>query len=125
MTGRRNGFRIGVDLGGSKIEAAALDDEGRIRCRRRIPTPAGDYAGTIQAIRELVEALERELGARGTVGIGIPGALSPLTGLVKNANSTCLIGHALDQDLMAALDRTLHPKPAPIIIVAPAASEII
>ena len=108
MTARRDGFRIGIDLGGSKIEAAALDAEGRIRCRRRVPTPTGDYPGTIRAIRALVEVLEQELGERGTVGIGMPGALSPLTGLVKNANSTCLIGHALDRDLAAALGRPVR-----------------
>jgi len=108
VSARRDGFRIGIDLGGSKIEAAALDGQGLIRCRRRVPTPAGDYPGTLRAIRELVEALERELGERGTVGIGIPGALSPLTGLVKNANSTCLIGQALDRDLAAALGRPVR-----------------
>jgi fructokinase len=108
VTVARDNFRIGIDLGGSKIEAAALDGEGRIQCRRRVPTPAGDYAGTIRAIRELVETVERELGERGTVGIGMPGALSPLTGLVKNANSTCLIGQAFDRDLMAALGRPVR-----------------
>ena len=108
MTAARDGFCIGIDLGGSKIEAAALDGRGRIRCRRRVPTPAGDYAGTIRAIRELVEGLEQELGERSTVGIGMPGALSPLTGLVKNANSTCLIGHPFDRDLMAALGRPVR-----------------
>jgi fructokinase len=108
VTVARDNLRIGIDLGGSKIEAAALDGEGRIQCRRRVPTPAGDYAGTIRAIRELVETVERELGERGTVGIGMPGALSPLTGLVKNANSTCLIGQAFDRDLMAALGRPVR-----------------
>ena len=108
MSARRDGFRIGIDLGGSKIEAAALDGQGLIRGRRRVATPADDYPGTLRAIRELVEALERELGERGTVGIGMPGALSPLTGLVKNANSTCLIGQALDRDLAAALGRPVR-----------------
>ena len=101
-------IRIGIDLGGTKIEAAALDSEGVIRYRRRVATPAGDYAGTIGAVCELVAALERELAASGTVGIGIPGALSPATGLVKNANSTCLIGHAFDRDLAAALGRPVR-----------------
>ncbi len=101
-------IRIGIDLGGTKIEAAALGLDGSIRYRRRVPTPARDYPGTIEAIRDLVEALERELGERGTVGIGIPGALSPTTGLVKNANSTCLIGHPLDRDLTAALGRPVR-----------------
>ena len=108
MTASLVGFRIGIDLGGSKIEAAALDSEGLIRCRRRVPTPAGDYPGTIRTICELVEAIERELGGHGTVGIGIPGALSARTGLVKNANSTCLIGQALDRDLTAALARPVR-----------------
>jgi len=108
VTASRDGIRIGIDLGGSKIEAAALDGDGRIRCRKRVPTPVGDYPGTIRAIRELVETVERELGERGSLGIGIPGALSPVTGLVKNANSTCLIGHAFDRDLMAALGRPVR-----------------
>jgi len=108
MTAPRHRIRIGIDLGGTKIEAAALDLYGSIRYRRRVATPAGDYPGTIEAIRGLVEALERELGERGTVGIGIPGALSPTTGLVKNANSTCLIGHPLDRDLTAALGRPVR-----------------
>ena len=108
MTAPRHHFRIGIDLGGSKIEAAALDNEGLFRHRQRVATPAGDYSGTIQAIRELVEALEHQLGERGTVGVGIPGAISPVTGLVKNANSTCLIGHALDQDLAVALGRPVR-----------------
>ena len=101
-------IRIGIDLGGTKIEAAVLDSEGAIRYRRRVATPAGDYPGTIRAVCELVAALERELGARGTVGIGIPGALSPATGLVKNANSTCLIGQPFDRDLAAALGRPVR-----------------
>jgi fructokinase len=108
MTAPRDHIRIGIDLGGTKIEAAALGLDGSIRYRRRVATPAGDYPGTIEAIRGLVEALERELGERGTVGIGIPGALSPTTGLVKNANSTCLIGHPLDRDLTAALSRPVR-----------------
>ena len=101
-------MRIGIDLGGTKIEVAALDDAGAIRYRRRVATPAGDYAGTIHAVRELVEDLERELGQSGTVGIGLPGAISPATGLVKNANSTCLIGHPFDRDLAAALGRPVR-----------------
>jgi fructokinase len=108
MTMKSAQYRIGVDVGGSKIEAAVLDDAGQILHRRRVATPAGDYAGAVLAIRDLVGHLEGEVGARCPVGVGIPGTLSPATGLVKNANSTCLIGHALDRDLAAALDRPVR-----------------
>ena len=101
-------MRIGVDLGGSKIEAAALDAEGRVVLTRRTPTPAGDYAGTIAAVEQLVAEIEAALGRRCTVGIAMPGALSPATRLVKNANSTCLNGRPFDRDLAAALDRPLR-----------------
>ncbi len=104
--------RIGVDLGGTKIEAVALDADGRELVRRRIPTPAGGYSETVAAVVELVRAVEAELSAAGamaaSVGIGIPGALSPATGLIKNANSTCLIGHPFDRDLAAALGRPVR-----------------
>ena len=101
-------MRIGVDIGGTKIEAAALDAGGRIVARRRTPTPAGDYAGTIAAVRALVIELEAALGETGTVGIGMPGTLSPATGLIKNANSTCLNGKPFDRDLAEALGRPLR-----------------
>jgi len=101
-------FRIGIDLGGTKIEAAALDQGGAMRLRRRIPTPAGDYAGTIAAIAGLVDGLEREIGARASVGIGIPGTIVAATGLVKNANSTWLIGQPLGRDVEAALGRPVR-----------------
>ena len=101
-------LRIGVDLGGSKIELAALDAAGTERHRRRVPTPAGDYAATVEAIAALVEAAERELGATGTVGIATPGARSLATGLVKNANSTCLNGKPLKQDLERRLGRPVR-----------------
>jgi fructokinase len=100
--------RIGVDLGGTKIEAAALDPGGHVRARRRVPTPRGDYDGTLRAIAAVVEALEGEAGARAAVGVGMPGALSPATGLVKNANSTWLNGRPLATDLAAALPRPLR-----------------
>ena len=101
-------LRIGVDVGGTKIEAIALDSRGRVLARRRVPTPRNDYEGTVQAVAELVRAVEEELRAAGTVGVGIPGVVSPDTGLVKNANSVWLIGHPLDKDLEAALERPVR-----------------
>jgi fructokinase len=101
-------MRIGIDLGGTKIEAAALGRDGRILARQRIATPSGDYTATIEAVRELVAAIEAATGRRGTVGVGIPGALSPATGLVKNANSLCLNERAFDRDLAAALGRPVR-----------------
>jgi predicted NBD/HSP70 family sugar kinase len=102
------GLRIGIDLGGTKMEALALASDGREALRRRVPTPTGDYPGTIAAIAELVIGLERELGESGTVGVGIPGAISPATGLIKNSNSLCLLGRALDKDLSAVLKRPVR-----------------
>lgn len=101
-------MRIGVDLGGTKIEAIALDDEGHERLRRRVATPRGDYAGTIAEIAGLVEGLEGELGTRTTVGVGMPGAISPATGLVKNANSVWLNGRPLAEDLSRRLARPVR-----------------
>jgi fructokinase len=100
--------RIGIDLGGTKIEGLALADDGRELRRTRVATPRGDYAATIEGIASLVEALERETGMRGTVGVGIPGVPSPATGLVKNANSTWLIGRPLVRDLEARVDRPVR-----------------
>src|SRR5688500_20134664 len=97
-------MRIGVDLGGTKIEAIAIDGSTEL-LRRRIPSPRGDYAATIAAVRDLVAAIENELTAPGTVGIGIPGASSQGTGLVKNANSTWLVGQAVDRDPERPLQR--------------------
>jgi fructokinase len=96
--------RIGIDLGGTKIAGVALDG-ARELARARVPTPRDDYTGTLEAIAGLVAQLEGAAGARGTVGVGIPGALSPATGLVKNANSVWLIGRPLQADLAARLDR--------------------
>jgi fructokinase len=98
-------FRIGIDLGGSKIEGAAIDTTGVTRVRRRLPTPLQDYRGTIEAIIVLVKEIEQEIGTMASIGIGIPGAVSPITGLVKNANSTWLIGRPLHQDIETALGR--------------------
>ncbi|EME69668.1 transcriptional regulator/sugar kinase [Paramagnetospirillum caucaseum] len=101
-------LRIGIDLGGTKTEAIALDLAGRELARERVATPKGSYDGTIATIRHLVEGLESRLGATATVGIGIPGTVSPRTGLIKNANSTWLIGKPLDRDLEAALGRPVR-----------------
>jgi len=101
-------LRIGVDLGGTKIEALAIDAEGRELARKRIASPAHDYALTIAAIRGLVEEVEAGLGTRARVGIGTPGAVSPATGLVKNANSTQLNGRPLVADLAHALGREVR-----------------
>ena len=100
-------MRIGIDLGGTKIEAIAIDGANEL-LRRRVSAPRGDYAATVTAVRDLVAAIERELGATCTVGIGIPGAISAVTGLVKNANSTWLIGQPLDRDLERALGRPVR-----------------
>src|ERR1700743_2161604 len=101
-------MRIGVDLGGTKIEALALDDAGRELRRVRVPTPQQDYAGTVGSIATLVQDLERELGAQGTVGVGIPGTIVAATGLVKNANSTWLNGMPFERDLGVALGREVR-----------------
>jgi fructokinase len=101
-------LRLGVDLGGTKIEIAALDPGGAFRLRRRAPTPRDDYPATVAAVAALVGDAERDLGARGTVGVGIPGTLSTTTGRVKNANSTWLNGRALREDLQAALGRPVR-----------------
>ena len=100
-------MRIGIDLGGTKIEAIAIDGAREV-LRRRVAAPRDDYDATISAVQQLVSAIERELGTTGSVGIGIPGAISPATGLVKNANSTWLIGQPLDRDLARALDRPVR-----------------
>ena len=101
-------LRIGVDLGGTKIEAAALDESGAIAVRRRVATPAGNYGETVRAVRELVLGIEAGLGATAKVGVGTPGARSLADGRIKNANSTCLNGMALKEDLERALDREIR-----------------
>jgi fructokinase len=101
-------MRIGVDIGGTKIEAAALDRDGTPLLSRRVSTPAGDYAAIIAAVRDLVAGIEAALGQPCSVGIGMPGTLSPATGLVKNSNSTCLNGRPFDRDVMAALARPVR-----------------
>ena len=101
-------MRIGLDLGGTKLEGIALDDDGTPLARRRVATPRHDYGATVEAMAGLVRDLEAETGRRGTVGVGMPGALSPATGLVKNANSTWLIGQPLDRDLSGLLERPVR-----------------
>jgi fructokinase len=101
-------MRIGVDLGGTKIEAIALGQDGAELLRRRVRTPSGDYDGTIGAIRELVAGFEGTLGRTGTIGVGTPGAVSPRTGLMKNSNSIVLNGRAFDRDLAQALGRAIR-----------------
>jgi len=100
--------RIGIDLGGTKIEAAVLGDDGAVRARRRVATPRDDYAATLRSIAALVEDLEAEMGSAAVVGVGMPGTISPATGLVKNANSVWLNGHPLAEDLRRLLPRPLR-----------------
>jgi fructokinase len=101
-------MRIGIDLGGTKIEGIVLDDSGETVARRRVASPQGRYPATLDAIVALVLDLERAAGRPGSVGVGIPGALSPATGRIKNANSTWLIGEALDRDLARRLGRPVR-----------------
>ncbi|MCX7157079.1 MAG: ROK family protein [Rhodocyclales bacterium] len=104
-------LRIGVDLGGSKIEIIALGDDGAVLLRERVATPQGDYPATVRAVTDLVETAEQRVGAGATVasvGIGIPGAESRSSGLIKNANSTCLIGQPLRRDLQQLLKREVR-----------------
>jgi fructokinase len=109
-------MRIGIDLGGTKIEGVALAGDGRDLARIRVGTPRGDYEATVAAIASVVDDVERtaiavapdEAAARASIGVGIPGCISPATGLVKNANSTWLIGHPLDKDLEDRLGRPIR-----------------
>lgn len=100
-------MRIGIDLGGTKIEGIALDGANEL-LRLRVPTPRSDYDATIRDVRDLVDAFQARLGQAGTIGIGIPGTISAQTGLVKNANSTWLIGKPLDRDLERALGQPVR-----------------
>jgi fructokinase len=99
---------IGIDWGGTKIEAVALSENGEVLARKRTPSPQHDYVGSIAAVAGLVQAIERETGRAGSVGIGIPGSISPATGLVRNANSTWINGQRLDQDMARALGRPVR-----------------
>jgi fructokinase len=99
---------LGIDLGGTKIEIVALDGAGGVMMRRRVATPGGDYAATIRAIADLVAEADASVGRAERIGVATPGALSPFSGLIKNANSTCLNGRALDRDLADALGRPVR-----------------
>jgi fructokinase len=101
-------YRFGVDLGGTKIELLALDADANERFKKRIPTPAGDYEGTIRRIVELVHEAETALGGTGTLGVATPGAMSCVSDKIKNANSTCLNGKPLVEDLRQALQREIR-----------------
>jgi len=101
-------LRVGIDLGGTKIAGIALDADGATRASRRIATPRDDYGATLRALAGLVADLEREAGATGSVGIGMPGAISPGTGLVKNANSVWLNGRPFEADIAALLGRPVR-----------------
>lgn len=101
-------MRLGVDLGGTKIELRALDPGGAEVLRYRVPTPQGDYEQTVAAIAQLVHRADEALGCKASVGIGTPGALSPATGRMKNANSTCLIGRPLDVDVAQRVGRDVR-----------------
>ena len=101
-------MRIGIDLGGTKIEAIALDDAGNECFRKRIPSPQGNYKDTLNTLIDLINEIEITTQMTGSVGIGIPGTVSPQTGLVKNANSTWLIGQPLKKDLELSLKREIR-----------------
>jgi fructokinase len=101
-------MRIGIDLGGTKIEGVVLGPDGVALARERVATPAGDYPATLQAVARLVAGLEGRVGRTCPVGIGMPGSFSRVTGRVKNANSVCLNGRPLQQDLEALLGRSLR-----------------
>lgn len=101
-------MRIGIDLGGTKTEVIALDDAGEQLFRHRLPTPREDYQQTIETIAALVDMAEQATGQTGSVGIGIPGSLSPYTGVVKNANSTWLNGQPFDNDVSRRLKREVR-----------------
>lgn len=101
-------MRIGIDLGGTKVEILCLSEAGEEILRKRIPSPQGDYQKTVDTIRNLVDEVEAELGQKGSVGIGIPGSISKHTQKVKNANSVWLIGHPFKDDLSKALNRDVR-----------------
>ena len=105
---RSDPLRIGIDLGGTKIEGVLLDGAGRTACSLRVPTPRHDYAGTLDALAEIVARLEQGLESRASVGLGTPGAISPASGRIKNANSVWLNGKPLARDLERRLRRPVR-----------------
>ncbi len=107
MTNTSYDFRVGIDLGGTKTEIAALGPDGALLHRHRVPTPHG-YDESVQGMARMVREIEQQLGGRASVGIGIPGVISPVTGLVKNANTIALNGHPFDKDISALLGREVR-----------------
>ncbi len=101
-------MRLGIDLGGTKIEIIALDDNGETLLRERVDTPKGDYLATLQTIVDLVGLAEKQTGETGSVGVGTPGAISPATGLMKNSNSICLNGMPFQKDLQSMLGKEVR-----------------
>ena len=101
-------MRIGIDLGGTKIEGIALDSAGNCLARSRRTTPSGDYQGTLNTITQLIEEIETATGTKGSIGVGTPGSLSPTNNLIRNANSVCLNGQPLLQDLEMRLNRAVR-----------------
>ena len=101
-------MRIGIALGGTKIEGIALEDDGNIAIRERVATPSHDYRQIAQSIAELVNTIEKQYGATGSVGVGIPGSACAKTGLIRNANTVCLIGKDLQGDLETLLKRSVR-----------------
>jgi fructokinase len=109
MPDRRSlGLRLGIDLGGTKIEIVALTSDGRERLRRRVATPKDDYHGILSVVARLVADAESELGEKGSVGVGTPGSISRSTGLLRGSNSVCLNGKPIKTDLEALLDRQVQ-----------------
>lgn len=103
-----NNYRIGVDLGGTKIEAIVLDQQGEEITRKRVSTPKDDYQQILLTVADLVEEVEEGLGEVATIGIGTPGAISPATGLLKNSNTVCMNGQSINKDLVSLLGREIR-----------------
>lgn len=101
-------MRIGIDLGGTKIEVIALDDSGHQLYCQRVTTPQGEYKKILQAIKKLIDDVEKKLGQQGSIGIATPGALSPATGLLRNSNSVCMNGMPVKKDLEKILQREIR-----------------